>query len=395
MKKIPLVLLFSFGALFCSAQPDRAVDTLYYGSDHKAPQHRALADYYMIVPATADTCSRKPFRSFYMTGELRTEGGYIRLDSTDALKTVYDGQLREYYRSGRIRQQATWRNGKREGECFIYSENGLIEEHAFYADGKLIGTRTVFEGDGCIRTEYENGALADDCYNYSDARGLWGRYRLADDTPVFESPQPDEICEAYRDGQKWKYYNKDGLIVSMAGNRVRDYGKYYRMKLTVTNASPERVEFDPAKILSSLTDKAQQAYALAVYTSEEYLSKVRRRQSWNSFFYGLTVDLEAVEAEIAARKSGGSASADNASLAAYQARMIAREQSEAFSREIRFERTVREEGYLKRTTLFPGDTAAGYVLIERRKGTTLYVTVDVNGAVFAYAWNIGQEMPWE
>lgn len=231
MKKTALTLLLSCSAWLVSAQPGKSIDTLYFGSDGKTPPHRALADYYMIVPATADTCSRKPFRTCYMTGELRAEGGYIRLDSTDAHKTLYDGPWKEYYRSGRIRQQGTWNRGKRAGETYPLprkrADRGACVLRRWTADrhAHLVPMRCLHPHG--IRKRCARRRLL----HLFRRPGLWGRYRLADDTPVFESPEPGEIREAYRDGEKWKYYNKDGLTVSMTGNRVREYGKYYRMKL--------------------------------------------------------------------------------------------------------------------------------------------------------------------
>lgn len=395
MKRSSLTLLLSFCALSGFSQPEKPVDTLYYGTDHKSVLHRAFADYYQIVPATTDTCSRKPFRTFYMTGELRVEGSYIRLDSTDARRTRYDGPWTEYYRSGQIRQKGTLIDGKWEGEHTIYSENGLIKEHAFYAKGELFGVRTLFNGDLCIRTEYENGALKYDYYTLSKPDGYCSKYRLTDNTPVWESPEPSEMDEAYRNGKKWKFYEKNGLTVSVTGCSVSDYGKYFRLQLLVVNNSLERAEVDPANIMASLTDKAGYAYSLKVFGSDEYLRKVRRRQSWNSVLYGVAEGIDAVEAATGTGSYSGATTTGYDAAAAYQARMIAENRLDNYRYEHRFERAVREQGYLKRTTLFPGDDVAGYVLIERRKGKTLYLTIDVKGAVYTYSWEIEKELPRE
>lgn len=199
--------------------------------------------------------------------------------------------------------------------------------------------------------------------------------------------------EAYRNGKKWKFYEKNGLTVSVTGCSVSDYGKYFRLQLLVVNNSLERAEVDPANIMASLTDKAGYAYSLKVFGSDEYQRKVRRRQNWNSVLYGVAEGIDAVEAATGTGSYSGASASGYDAAAAYQARMIAENRLDNYRYEHRFERAVREQGYLKRTTLFPGDDVAGYVLIERRKGKTLYLTIDVNGAVYTYSWEIEKELP--
>ena len=52
------------------------------------------------------------------------------------------------------------------------------------------------------------------------------------------------------------------------------------------------------------------------------------------------------------------------------------------------EREIKHEGYLKRTTIYPGQAISGYINIKRSKGDTMDVTIDINGAKYIYSWDI-------
>jgi len=43
--------------------------------------------------------------------------------------------------------------------------------------------------------------------------------------------------------------------------------------------------------------------------------------------------------------------------------------------------------YLKRNTIYPGQSVAGYVLIQRSSGNMVNITLTINGANYEYAWN--------
>ena len=52
------------------------------------------------------------------------------------------------------------------------------------------------------------------------------------------------------------------------------------------------------------------------------------------------------------------------------------------------EREIKQEGYLKRTTIYPGQAISGYINIKRIKGDTMDVTIDINGAKYIFSWDI-------
>lgn len=60
----------------------------------------------------------------------------------------------------------------------------------------------------------------------------------------------------------------------------------------------------------------------------------------------------------------------------------------AYDNALLSERAAKDEGYLKRTTIYPGETISGYINIERKKWLSMTVNIDINGAVYTFPWNI-------
>ncbi len=53
------------------------------------------------------------------------------------------------------------------------------------------------------------------------------------------------------------------------------------------------------------------------------------------------------------------------------------------------ERVIKEQGYLKKTTIHPGERIAGY--IKRKKGNDLIVNIPLNGCVYSFEWNVNKK----
>ena len=73
---------------------------------------------------------------------------------------------------------------------------------------------------------------------------------------------------------------------------------------------------------------------------------------------------------------------------AYRAQVIASERMNNYNNSLLQDRYTREEGYLKRTTIYPGETIVGYINIERKKGVSMNILVDIGGVKYEFPWNI-------
>ena len=375
---------------------------------------------------------KKHFRDYYITGELQSEGGYISIDKYDDSKSVFDGEWINYYKSGKIEQKGYRVKGIAEGEYTAYYENGLVKMHANMKNGKINGILTQFneQGDYCTQIEMLNDKPCYDYYVVSNKDGYSSKIRLNDNTPIYESPSLNELKIEYRDGAAWSYYVKNGLLVAMNNTQIKDYGKWFRISLIISNNSIAPIEFDPEMITSTLQKLNGQTIPLEVWSSDKYMKKVRRTQNWNMALVGISEGLAAAGAGYSssttntnstyngysnsygnayAYGSGGSAygsyngygtyhgnSSTTSSTvtydgaAAYQAQVIASNRMANYESSLLQERSIKQEGYLRKTTIYPGNVISGYVNIKRTKGSQMVVYVDINGAKYAFPWNISK-----
>ena len=188
MKKCIVFSICLFGASSLFEQSKK--DTLFYDKNWKGVESKSFASYYRILSGNADSNFGKRFRDYYVTGELQSEGGYISIDKYDDSKSVMDGEWTNYYKSGKIEEKGYRHNGIEEGEYIAYYENGLIKLHCTMKNGKPNGILTQFDekGDMCSQTEMLDGNPRYDYYILSNKDGFGGKFRISDNTPIWESP---------------------------------------------------------------------------------------------------------------------------------------------------------------------------------------------------------------
>lgn len=427
MKKVFVTLALILSVTIPSLGQIRT-DTLYYDKNWKGIESMAFAAYFRVIKDSDDNNFRKQFRDYYVTGELQSESGYISLDKYDDSKSIFDGEWVNYYKSGKIEQKGNRIKGKQEGEYIEYDEDGLVLLHAYFKNDKLHGLYTEFAEDGniCIQAEYSNGEPLYDYYVISNRDGYCSKIRSSDNQPIYETPSLNERKTEYKNGEAWPYYNKNGFMIGMTNNEVRDYGKYFQIPIIIANNSMYPIDFEPNNITASLIDKNGNKRELKVYSATEYMKKVRRSQNWSMALNGLAEGLAASGAGYSSSTTNssyngysstyGSASAYGSrgyahgnysgtssyygnststttsynGAAAYQAQVIASNRIAAYDNALLSERTAKNEGYLKRTTIYPGETITGYIHIERKKGVSMSVDININGAFYTFPWNISK-----
>jgi len=426
-----IIALILFAMLSFSSYGQEKIDTIYYDKDWKGVTNRAFADFYRIAVYPDNNLYKKQFRDYYITGELQASGGFISIDEIDDSKSIFDGECINYFKNGKVASRKTVRNGKINGEFCEYSEDGLFKRKGTFAEDELSGLYTEFLEDGSyIQAEYLAGKPKYDYYVMSNQSGFLLKIRFSDNQPIWESPAVSERKTEYRKGTAWQYYIKNGLTVAQTNTTVKDYGKWHRIDLIISNNSMIPIEFDPELITAFSVDKKEKQIDLAVWSSERYMKKVKRSQTWAAIGMGLAEGLATMNAgyststtnssayysgtsnrygNVSAYGSGGyaygsysgnstySGSAYGTSTtntydatAAYQARVLSAQRMADFDNAQWQERQSKDEGYLKKTTIYPGETITGYVHIERKTGKSVYITVDINGAKYLYGWNYGK-----
>lgn len=99
---------------------------------------------------------------------------------------------------------------------------------------------------------------------------------------IWESPDITERLVDYRDGVPWEVYFKNGLTIALTDAIVRDYGKWHRVNVVISNNSLTPIEFNPeTDIIAYSVDKHDVATDLQVWSYNSYLKKVNRSQTWS------------------------------------------------------------------------------------------------------------------
>lgn len=115
------ILLFISIITSCAAYAQERVDTLYYNRSGLIAQNALFADYYRIALYPTDFTRHKEFKDFYHSGELRKEGYFLSIDSLDDNKTILDGEIQAYFRNGNVAEKFHYANGRLHGEYTCYN----------------------------------------------------------------------------------------------------------------------------------------------------------------------------------------------------------------------------------------------------------------------------------
>lgn len=74
--------------------------------------------------------------------------------------------------------------------------------------------------------------------------------------------------------------------------------------------------------------------------------------------------------------------------AAYQANIASTNQILTLGQMMENNRTIREQGYLKTTTVYPGEAIVGYMNIKRKKGKLLTVSIPIKDYIYSFSWDV-------
>lgn len=397
------LLLFAFSLIVViSGYSQEKIDTLFFDKTGLRIQNKAFADYYKIALYPNDTTSLKRFRDFYLTGELQREGYFGYIDSLNDNKSSYQGEIIEYFKNGKISSKAMYLAGKRHGIYRRYHEDGSLETEAIYTDGLLNGICRTFTPNGCCRTiKYQEGKPVHDYYLLEDTNGNTLKYRIADDLPIWESPAIAERFIDYRDGIPWEVYYKNGITIALTNSVIKDYGKWHRIDLIISNNSLTPIEFAPEFAISSYTTDAQGLTTYSkVWTHDEYLKKVNRAQTWMAIAVGISEGLATAGAGYSTSTTTGynsngtfstyTTTTYNAS-AAYQTNIASQQRIANFSQALQDEKDIKRMGYLKKNTIYPNESVSGFVHVERNKGERIVFIITIEDAEYIYEWKFNKK----
>ena len=451
MNKYKLFLLL-FLSIHCISSFSQRIDTLYYDNNWKGVESKQFASYIRYASYAQDSNYKNRFRTYFNTGELQAEGEFISIDKYNdgnskfgVCKFFYrngktqldwnivdgNGMSIYYYENGNKKEEVEFVNGERNGLAISYFEIGLIHTKGNLVNGKYDGIFYQFteKGDACSQVEYKNGEYVKPYYTYSTQDGLVTKYKISDNTLYLEMPSISEKQIYHQKGETWDYYMKNGLCLMVNASINKDYGKYFTLYVVLTNNSVQPITFNPT-LITAYKKRKDKIESLNILRADEYMAKVSRRQNWGSFFNALNESMAASKAGYSASSTqtnsnysgtsvsgavgaavgtngaavgaaiGVSGYAGNSSTssttvsyngaAAYQAELIASDRIADYNNQMLQERQMKDEGYLKITTINPGETITGYVNIRYEKGDELSVNIPINSVVYPFIWNINE-----
>ena len=202
----------------------------------------------------------------------------------------------------------------------------------------------------------------------------------------------------FRDGEEWAYSYMNGIAVGITNTKEKDdYGRYYQLKILVENMNISSITFEPDSVYAYMLDSDYSLIKKAeVYTWKEYEKKVKRSQAWDMALLGLAAGISAGSAayqtSYVTTTVGGytymsTVTSYNPSLAnainmSNTANLISLDQ--IMESDIR----IRQEGYLKKTTIYGGEGICGYMNVKRNKCKKMVVGLTINGEDFKFYWDM-------
>lgn len=208
---------------------------------------------------------------------------------------------------------------------------------------------------------------------------------------LLEYEAPDLFTE-WIDGKFWVYKNDSSSVVGMAIYfDSDDYGDYYQINLFVMNLSDSPIIFDPGSVSARLASGRNMDWRNA-YTTDEYMDKIAKKQRRDNILYGISSGLNAAAAGYSTTYSNGYAyTTYNPSVYAL-AGMVASSQLRSMNRDIEYDKKIKQVGYIKKNTIYPGEGLNGYMNIERKKSDigVLCIEIPVGGETYMFQWYIGK-----
>ena len=217
------------------------------------------------------------------------------------------------------------------------------------------------------------------------------------ETSVWAETKEDTVITEWNDGKQWTYRISDKFVVGATCEEIKDHGRFYKLQLFLRNIGDESVTFDPERVYSSVISKKQDTLDLVVYTNEMYQKKIKRSQTLALILYSVSAGLNSASAGYSNSYSttfapnGGIYTTNTRTYnanAAYQARVANANQLQSLESSMIEERAAKEQGYLKKTTIHPGESISGYINIKRAKGILLKTDVYIGSHAFCFDWDI-------
>jgi antitoxin component YwqK of YwqJK toxin-antitoxin module len=212
---------------------------------------RVKEQYDVVQINSSEIIREGSFRSYYYSGELRSEGFYVNNKPAGIWKYYYEngsikmeGEVRNlsnyghwtyFHENGTKRMEGKLSDGKRVGNWLFYYETGELKSEGEFVDGIREGLWSYFYPEGEIKAQayyrngrgdykeyYTKGEIKMEGLNYyGKSDSLW---RFYFETGILKAE--GNYQKGMKDGF-WKYYHPNGALAAQ-GNYIdgTEYGKW-------------------------------------------------------------------------------------------------------------------------------------------------------------------------
>ena len=212
------------------------------------------------------------------------------------------------------------------------------------------------------------------------------------------------------DTSDYRYYiNENGVEIGLYIYFVRDYGRYFKVDVSVVNNSENRINYLEENINVNVNGIKGDTSKYKALKYTEYNKKVQRRQNGNAFLMGFSAGLSNASAGTTYSQSNTYYSGYNTygyantytttyspALASMQIQQNQRN-LDAFEENQNERMKYINEGYLKNHTIFPNNTLEGYFLIPfNKKISDVDIILNVEDMEFDFStekWGIKKSKP--
>lgn len=202
----------------------------------------------------------------------------------------------------------------------------------------------------------------------------------------------------YRNGVQWAYREHNNLVLGVANVITKDdYGKYYQIHIYIKNLGETAILFQPEKITSLLVTKKDKEKTLVVYTYEQYMRKIERKQELEMALSGFAVGMNAAMAgNRTAHVSGWAPKTGFYSGtvhyydygAATAAQIAGYSYLDNLERDFNSDQVIKSQGYLRITSVRPGEEIVGYINIKKKKGKILKLFIPIENYKYFFNWKL-------
>ena len=178
----------------------------------------------------------------------------------------------------------------------------------------------------------------------------------------------------YVDGEEWNILTLGHFIVGISNSVNNDkYGKFYQMKLSISNVSDKPYTFDPADITTYVIDEEDQCKKVVAYTSKKMQNKIAKNQAWTTFFNCLSATVESFTA------------GNNVTHGDFLQRQVC---AQYLDNQMAEDRKVRDVGYLKKNTIHANETIVGHMNIKFSRGELMNIIIPLGDKQYVFVWDV-------